>query len=687
MPTTPRTEKRPHAISAHGHTRVDDYYWLRDDTRNDPDVIAHLKQENKYFDRIMAPTRALQNTLFDEMTARLDPDESSVPYPLGGSWYYRRYETGREYPIQARRKNNMATDEEILLDCNQRAQGHEYYSLGGFEVSDDGTRLAIAEDTVSRGLHTIRVLDLETHEFTTDLITGTAASMAWSADGRYLFYLKKHPQTLLAYQVMRHELGSDCKQDVLVYEESDNSFYTSLERSRSRDYIFLNHHSSETSEVQYLPATRPLEHFQPFLPRQCGHEYDLDHAAGRFYIRSNFEAINFRVFSTSIENATNISKWQQITAARSDAMVESIQAFDDWLLISERSDGLRRIRVMAHDGSVDRYLEADESDYVMWPVFNAGTHTSKLRYAYSSLVTPTRTLEIDLKSGITTVLKEERFAGYERSHFVTERRWIKARDGARVPVSLVRHKDTPMDGTAAALIYAYGSYGHSIDPFFRSSIISLLERRFIYVIAHVRGGEEMGRLWYYNGKKLNKYNTFNDFIDVTHKLQEKCLIDPEHSYAMGGSAGGLLIGAVINIAPQLFHGAIAAVPFVDVVTSMLDESIPLTSGEFDEWGNPNIRKYYDYMLSYSPYDQVRAQPYPNLMVTTGLHDSQVQYWEPAKWVARLRELRSNNNLLILHTDMDAGHGGASGRYRRYKEIAREYAFLLSLAEQVFRKEQ
>jgi oligopeptidase B len=678
------TKKQKHLITAHGHTRNDEYYWLRDDQRKDSDVLAHLKAENKACEAALAHTADLQDTLFEEMTSRLDPDESSVPCQVDDYWYYSRFEAGKEYRIYARRKGNMDAKEEILLDTNERAHGHDYYSLGGFEVSDDHRHIAIAEDFVSRGMHEVRILDLESGEFTTDHIDGAATSLAWSSDGQYLFYLKKHPETLLGYRVMRHTAGTVSETDTLIYEETDKHFYNYLQRSRSREYLFLSHQSTETSEVQLLRADDPLTKFRPFLARQTGHEYEIDHSIvdgeGRFFIRSNHDAVNFRVMTVADKDHGDYSKWQQVTPAREDAMVESIQAFNSWLLVGERKNGLRQVRIMAHDGSVDRYLEAAEEDYVMWPGYNVCTDTSKIRYCYSSLITPSQVLEIDLQTNVIELLKEDRVGGgYDRSQFRTGRLWITARDGTRVPVSMARHRETPLDGTAPALIYAYGSYGHSMDPSFRSSAISLMERGFIYLIAHVRGGEEMGRTWYDNGRKLNKFNTFYDFIDVTHELQKRSLIDSDRTYAMGGSAGGLLMGVVINLAPELYHGVVAAVPFVDVVTTMLDESIPLTTGEFDEWGNPKIKEYYHYMLSYSPYDQVKAQPYPNLLVTTGLHDSQVQYWEPAKWVARLREKRSNDNLLIFHIDMSAGHGGASGRYKRFRETAREYAFLLDLA--------
>jgi oligopeptidase B len=486
---------------------------------------------------------------------------------------------------------------------------------------------------------------------------------------------------LLAYRLMRHRRGTPSSNDILVYEEADNTFYTSLGRSRSRDYIFLYHYSTETTEVQLLPAGQPGAGVRPFLPRRAGHEYDIDHAAGAFYIRSNLDAVNFRVLTATPDGAADMSKWRELVPARDDAMVESIQAFDDYLVVGERQDGLCRVRVIAHDGSRDEYLPASEDVYAMWPYFNAGTHTARIRYAYSSPVTPTQVLEADLQDNATRLLKQDRVGGgFASENFRTRRRWVAARDGARVPVSLVYHKDTLLDGSAPGLIYGYGAYGLSMDPIFRPSIISLLERGFVYAIAHVRGGEEMGRRWYEDGKKSFKFNTFNDFIDVSHELQENALVDPRRTYAMGGSAGGLLVGAVLNEAPELYHGAVAQVPFVDVVTTMLDESIPLTTGEFDEWGNPKDCESYQYMLSYSPYDQVRAQPYPHLLVTSGLHDPQVQYWEPAKWVAKLRETRSNDNQLLLYTDMDSGHGGASGRYRRYRDIAREYAFLIDLAE-------
>jgi len=676
----PMAEKRPHELTMHGHTRIDEYYWLRDDARSDPEVLAYLEAENAWFDQVMEPTRELQETLYREMTGRLDPDESSVPYEKDGWWYYYRFEPDKDYAVYARRRGGMDAPEELLVDGNQRAAGHEYYSLGNLEISDDHRYAAIAEDTLSRRIHEIRILDTQTGQFLPEVIGNADPALAWSADGKYLFYLDKDPQTLLACRVMRHELGTDPAEDVRVYEERDNRFYTGLWRSRSGDFIMLRHQETETSEVQLLAANDPLGAFRPFLPREAGHDYEVDHANGRFFIRSNWDAENFRVLSATLETAGDRSAWQEIIPHRGDAMVLEVEAFNDWLVVAERVDGLRKVRVLALDGSVDRYLEADAESYVMWIETNVNTDTDRIRYGYSSLITPQQTWEVDLASGETVLLKAQHvLGGFDSANYRTARMTVTARDGAQVPVSLARHKDTPLDGSAPALIYAYGSYGASTDPWFRDPVVSLLDRGFVYVIAHIRGGQEMGRQWYEQGRLANKKNTFTDYVDVTRALQQQRAIDPARTYALGGSAGGLLMGVVVNMAPDLYHGVIAAVPFVDIVTTMLDESIPLTTNEWNEWGDPHEKEAYEYMLSYSPYDNVRAQDYPNLMITTGLHDSQVQYFEPAKWVARLRERRTDDNRLIMQTNMDAGHGGASGRYESYRETAQEWAFLVDLA--------
>ncbi len=676
----PMPEKRPHEMTLHGNTRVDEYFWLRDDSRKDPQVLAYLAEENQYFDKMMAHTKPLQEELFKEMTARLDPDESSVAYEQGGYWHYYRYEPGGEYAIYARRKGSMEAEEELLIDGNQRARGHDFYRLGGFEVSDDQRYVAIAEDIVGRRINRIQILDTDSGKFLPDSIDNASSGMAWSADGQYLFYLNKDTETLLAYQLMRHTLGTDSSEDVLVYEETDNTFYTSVWRSRSQAYIFLAHQNTDTTEVQVLPADEPLGTFKPFLPRETGHEYAIDHVGDRFFIRTNWNASNFRLMSASLESSADKSSWREVIAHRDDAMVQDFQVFDRWLLISEREGGLRKVRVRSLDGCTDRYLGAGEEASVMWLHSNVSVHTDTVRYGYSSLTTPGQVWEIDLNTGTTRLLKSDRvLGGFKRDNYRTSRMVVVARDGAQVPVSLVWHQSTRLDGTAPALIYAYGSYGSSMDPWFDDSVISLLDRGFVYAIAHIRGGQEMGRKWYEDGRLMHKKNTFTDFIDVTKSLQKQGTIDRSRTYAMGGSAGGLLMGAVVNMAQELYHGVVAAVPFVDVVTTMLDDSIPLTTGEFNEWGNPHEKAAYEYMLSYSPYDQVSAQDYPNMLVTTGLHDSQVQYFEPAKWVARLRDRRTDNNRLLFHINMDAGHGGASGRYRRYLETAQEYAFLVDLA--------
>ena len=479
---------------------------------------------------------------------------------------------------------------------------------------------------------------------------------------------------------MRHRRGSPPDQDELVYAEADNTYYNWVQRSRSGDYLFLTHRSTDTTEVQWLRADDPQGRFRPFLPRREGHEYDIDHAGERFYIRTNLEAENFRVMSARLADGPDPARWREVIPHRDEAMVQSVQAFDHWLVVGERTGGLRTVRVLAHDGSVDRYLDAREAASVMWPETNVTTDTDSIRYGYSSLVTPAQVWEIDLVSGESRLLKADRIlGGFDSADYRTERFSVTARDGAPVPVSLAYRSDTPRDGTAPGLVYAYGSYGASTDPWFRNSVISLLDRGFVYAIAHIRGGQELGRQWYEQGRLMNKKNTFRDFIDVTTDLQRRGVIDPTRTYAMGGSAGGLLMGAVINMAPDRYHGVIANVPFVDIVTTMLDDSIPLTTGEYNEWGDPREAEAYRYMLSYSPYDQVREQDYPHLMVTTGLHDSQVQYFEPAKWVARLRDRRTNDNTLVFRVNMDAGHGGQSGRYRRYRETAQEFAFLIDLA--------
>ncbi len=677
--TEPRAEKRPHEITTHGHTRIDEYYWLRDDTRSDPEMLAYIEAENAWTDHVLSHTKNLQADLYKEMTSRLDPDDSSVPYEDDGYWYYERYEAGKEYPVHCRRKGSLDAPEEVFFDENARAEGHDFYDLGAMEVSDDHRYVAVAEDTLSREIYEIRILDTQTGEYLEDVIGSADTELAWSADGDYLFYVERDPKTLLGFRLMRHKIGTDSAEDVLVYEEEDNAYYTWVYRSRSGEFLIIEHQETITSEFKVLPASDPLGEPQMFLAREAGHEYEIDHANGQFFIRTNWNALNFRVMTTELATSTNKSTWKELIAHREDAMVEAIKAFDDWLVVSERQDGLRKIRFLNHEGTVDRYLDTEEVVYVTWIDENPNTNTNRIRYGYESMTTPEQIWEIDLASFESRLLKQKDVPGYDNTGYVTDRFRAKARDGTDVLVSTVRHKDTPFDGSAPVLINAYGAYGDSYDPYFANSVVSILDRGFVYALAHVRGGQEFGRGWYEQGRTMNKKNTFTDLIDVTVYLQEENLVDRDRTYATGGSAGGLLIGAVLNMAPELYHGMIAEVPFVDAVTTMLDETIPLTSNEWNEWGDPREKEAYDYMVSYSPYDQVSALDYPHLMVTSGLHDSRVQYFEPTKWVARLRDRRANDNVLVLRTNMDAGHSGDSGRYKVYEEIAEQFAFLIDLS--------
>jgi len=656
---TPRTLaiKEPKAkivqkeLTIHGDTRIDNYFWLRDDERKDPDVLAYLEEENAFYAATMAKTKPLEDQLFNEMIARIKQDDSSVPVKIDNYWYYTSYSEGQDYPVLNRKLDNLKAKAEILLDENELAKNHDYYYINNWETNDAHTILAYAEDTVSRRQYNIKFKDLTTGKNLPDVLNNTSGNMAWSKDGEYLFYVKKHATTLLPYQVWRHKLGTDVNKDALIYEEKDNTFYTSVSRSKSGDFIYMSLGSTLTTEERILPADRPLGSFKVFLPRERGHEYDVSDRNGRFFILSNWQAENFRLLETSIENSADKSKWNEIISHRKDAFIHDFDLFKNYLVINERVNGLRQLRVMPFaEESKDFVIESDENAFATYFSSNVDMDSDTLRYYYNSPSTPGTIYDYDLC------------------------------DGVKVPVSVVCRKDMGELKDRPMLIYAYGSYGSSTDPDFSSSRLSLLDRGFVFAIAHVRGGQEMGRQWYKNGKMFNKMNTFTDFIDVTQDLVNKEYSDPKRVYALGGSAGGLLMGVVVNLAPELYDGVNAAVPFVDVISTMLDESIPLTTGEFDEWGNPKIKEQYEYIKSYSPYDQVKAQAYPNLFITTGLHDSQVQYWEPAKWIAKLRELRTNDNLLIMHTDMEAGHGGASGRFKSQRDTARTYAFFINLAE-------
>lgn len=680
-PTPPVAAVRPHEVKSPFGTRVDPYYWLRDDERKDPEVLAYVEAENAYKKAMTRHTEALEQQLYDEIVGRIKQDDSTVPARENGYWYYARFETGKEYPIYARKKGTLDAPEELLLDVNELAKGRDFFQVGALEVSQDNRIMAWAEDGVGRGQWTIRFRNLETGEEYSDRIENAEADIAWANDNRTVLYVEKHPQTLLGYRVKKHVLGTPVAQDVLVYEQDDESFYTSVYKSKTDRYIYIVAQSTVSSEYRYASADDPKLEFRVALARDRDHEYQLQDLGDRFVVRTNWQAKNFRIVEVPIAQVGDRSQWRDVVPHRDDAFVGGFDVFRDWLVVSERSGGLAKLRLRSWDGKRDFPMAADEPAYAMALGANEEVDTDTLRYVYTSLTTPNTTYDYDLKTGERKLMKRDPvLGGFESSNYVTEFLWATARDGTKVPVSLLYRKGFERNGRAPLYQYAYGSYGLSMDPAFRSSVLSLVDRGFVYAIAHVRGGQELGRAWYEDGKLLNKKNTFTDFVDVTRFLVNERYADPKRVFAMGGSAGGLLMGAIANLAPQDYRGIVAHVPFVDVVTTMLDESIPLTTNEFDEWGNPAAsRELHDYMLAYSPYDNVKAQAYPAMLVTTGLWDSQVQYWEPAKWVARLRTLKTDSNPLLFRTNMEAGHGGKSGRFQRYREIAEEFAFVLDLA--------
>ena len=677
----PRAAIRPHPVVSPFGTRVDPYYWLRDDARADAQVLAYLGAENDYRDECLAQLKPLEERLYAEIVGRIKQDDATVPARRNGYWYYSRYETGREYPIHARRKDAPDAPEEILLDDNAAAAAHEFYQSAGLEVSHDNRLLAWAEDTVGRRQFVVSIRNLATGERYADRLENVESDLAWANDGQTLLYVEKHPETLLGYRIRKHVLGTPVASDPIVYEQDDESYYTGLYKSKSERFIYIVAQSTVASEYRYARADDPALEFRVALPRERDHEYQLQDLGSRVVIRSNWQAPNFQVFEAAFEDVGDRSRWQSLVPHRADAFVARIEAFRDYLVIAERSAALRKLRVRRWDGTREFLIDAAESAYTMALGTNEETDTDVLRYVYTSLTTPATTYDFNMTSGERTLLKREPVLGeFDDANYATELRWATARDGARVPVSLLYRRDTALDGTAPLYQYAYGAYGLSQDPAFRSSVLSLVDRGFVYAIAHVRGGQELGRAWYDAGRLLAKRNSFEDYIDVTRFLVAGRYADPRRVFGMGGSAGGLLIAAVANLAPEQYCALVAHVPFVDIVTTMLDPSIPLTTNEYDEWGNPAAdRATYDYMLSYSPYDNVAARAYPALLITTGLWDSQVQYWEPAKWVARLRTLKTDSNALLFRTNLEAGHGGQSGRFQRYREIAEEYAFVLDAA--------
>jgi oligopeptidase B len=676
----PLAKKNPKQLTMHGVTRTDNYYWLN--KREDPEVIAYLNAENDYLKKKMAHTEPLQEKLYQEMRGRVKEDDSSVPFRQDGYYYYTRYEKGGEYPLYCRRKGSLTAPEEVMVNGNEMGKGKGYFAISAWEVSPDGNLLAFAIDTVGRRIYDIQFKDLRTGKLLPDVVHATTPNLAWSTDNQTVFYTKQDLQTLRWEKVYRHKLGADPAKDALVFHEKDDTFYAGVSRSKSRKYIIIQsgNNSSMTSESQYLEAANPMGSFKVFLPRQKGHQYDLDHADGKFFIRTNDDgAQNFKLMSTAEGNVAK-ANWKEVVPHRPDVLLEGFDLFKDFLVLQERGNALTRIQVRPWTGGGDHFLDFGEPAYTASVAFNPEYNTKTLRYNYTSMTTPQSVYDYDMAARTRKLMKQtEVLGGFDSKNYQTERLYATATDGTKVPISLVYRKGIKKDGSNPLLVYGYGSYGISMDPSFSSSSLSLLDRGFVYAVAHIRGGQEMGRAWYEDGKLYNKKNTFTDFIACTEYLQKEGFGRPERTFAMGGSAGGLLMGAVMNMRPDLYKGIIAAVPFVDVVTTMLDSSIPLTTNEYDEWGNPNDKAYFDYMLAYSPYDHIEGKNYPTLLVTTGLHDSQVQYWEPAKWVAKLRDTKKDNNLLLLHTNMEAGHGGASGRFRRYKETALQYAFLLDQA--------
>ncbi|HEA30764.1 MAG TPA: S9 family peptidase [Leeuwenhoekiella sp.] len=677
-PMPPDAEKIPKKLEKHGDIRVDDYYWMNE--RDTPRVMDYLEGENAYYEAMTAHIKPLQEKLFTEMKARIKEDDASVPYKYNGYWYYVRFEKGQNYPLYCRKAETMDAPEEVMFNNNTMAEGHPYFDQAGYSISENTELAVFGIDTVSRRQYIIQVKNLKTGEVYPEKIENTTGDAVWANDNKTLFYTRKDPQTLRSSQIFKHVLGTDPSSDELVFEEEDETFSVFITKTKSKEYLIMGSGSTLTSEARYASANGPDFDFKIFQPRERGLEYDVSHYGDFFYLVTNKDkATNFKLMKTPV-TATTQENWQEVIPHRAEVLLEDIEIFKDFLVVDERSEGLNKINIKRWDDTVDYYIPFDNETYNVYTSINPDFDTQKLRYSYNSLNTPPSVVEFDMKTKEKTVLKEAEVLGdnFDKDNYETKRVWATAADGVKIPISLIYKKGMERDGNNAMLQYAYGSYGYTTDPSFSSSRLSLLDRGFIFAIAHVRGGEYMGRNWYEDGKLFKKKNTFTDFIACSKYLIDQRYTSTSHLYAYGGSAGGLLMGAVANMAPQLYNGIIAAVPFVDVITTMLDDTIPLTTSEYDEWGNPNEKSYYDYMLSYSPYDQVKKQEYPNLLVTTGYHDSQVQYWEPAKWVAKLRDLNQGDHLILFHTNMDAGHGGSSGRFEALKETARDYAFLIDL---------
>ena len=669
----PVAKKIPKELTIHGDTRIDNYYWMNN--REDPEVIAHLEAENAYKDSVMKHTEPLQEKLFEEIKSKIKQEDESVPYKKNGYFYYTRTVPEKEYYLICRKKENLEAPEEVMLDENKMAEGYEYFEIGGTSVSPDNKIVAFGVDTLSRRNYTIYFKNLETNEFLPDVIPLSTGGATWANDNKTVFYMLKDSVTLRSEKIMKHTLGTPVENDVEVFYEEDETFNTFIYKTKSEKYLVIGSESTLTSEYRFLDASNPGGEFKIIQPRTRGLEYQVDHFGDHFYIRTNLNALNFKLVKTPI-NKTEKENWEDVIAHRPDVYFDDIDIFKDFLVISERKEGITQLRVMPSDNSGEYFIDFEEEVYSAYSNTNLEFDTDIFRFSYTSLTTPNSTFDFNMKSKERKLLKQEEvLGGFDKNNYETHRIYATAMDGTKIPMSLVYRKGLEKNGNNPALIYGYGSYGYTMDPSFRLSILPLLDRGFVYAIAHIRGGQINGRQWYEDGKLLKKMNTFTDFNDCAQFLINEKYTSSEKLFAKGGSAGGLLMGACINLKPQLYKGVVAAVPFVDVITTMLDESIPLTTGEFDEWGNPKDEKYYYYMKSYSPYDNVVAKNYPAILVTTGLHDSQVQYWEPTKWVAKLRELKTDNNLLIFHINMDYGHGGASGRFQWIKDIALEYAFI------------
>jgi len=688
MIKAPQADKIEKKITTHGDTRIDNYFWMRltDEQKNaeNPDkqtqqVLDYLNAENDYLDQKMKHTEEFQKELFEEITSRIKQDDESVPVFKNGYLYYSRFEKGEDYGLNCRKLKDENGEEEILLNQPELAKGQSYFAVGGSSVSPNNKLLAYSIDLVSRREYTISVKNIETGEIFNDKIEQTTGGITWANDNETLFYTKKDPVTLRSFQIYKHKLGTDSAQDELVFEEKDETFGCSIYKTKSSDFLIIQSFATLSSEVQFLDANNPNGEWKTILPREENHEYSVNHFGNDFYIKTNDGAKNFKLVKTPV-NSTGKENWTEVIPHRDDVLLEEIDIFKNFLVVSERKNGLTELRIINWGDKSEHYIEFNDPAYMSYTSSNPEFDTDILRYGYTSLTTPNSIYDYNMKTKEQKLMKQSEVMDdtFKPENYSSERIYITARDGVKIPVSIVYHKDTKIDGSAPLLLYGYGSYGASMDPYFSSVRLSLLNRGFVYAIAHIRGGQELGRQWYEDGKLLKKKNTFYDFIDCGKAMIDKKYTSQGHLYAQGGSAGGLLMGAIINMEPQLWNGVIAAVPFVDVVSTMLDETIPLTTGEFDEWGNPKNEEYYNYIKSYSPYDNIERKDYPNLLITTGYWDSQVQYWEPAKWIAKLREYKTDDNLLMMSCNMEVGHGGASGRFARYKEVALEYAFLFDL---------